>query len=56
MIRLGTVEHKCVRRYRAVNTVICSTLVLRTFFPGNFAEAIAGRLIGRVQDSRGEWL
>ena len=54
MIRLGMVEHKCVRRYRAVRTAICSILILGIFFPGSsFAQDIAGRLIGRVQDSSG---
>jgi carboxypeptidase family protein len=53
MIRLG-VEHKCVRRYRAVSTAICSILILGTFFPGSsFAQDIAGKLIGRVQDTSG---
>lgn len=55
MIRLGVVGHKLIRRYRAVCTAICSLLVLGNFFfPGiSFAQDIAGRLIGRVEDSTG---
>lgn len=54
MIRFGVVEHQRVRRHRAVITAICSILILGTFFPGrSFAQDIAGRLIGRVEDSSG---
>jgi hypothetical protein len=54
MIGLGVVEHNCVRRCRAISSAICSILILGAFFPGSsFAQDIAGRLIGRVQDSSG---
>src|SRR5882724_9701905 len=53
MIGLG-VKPNCVRRYRAISTAVCSLLILGIFFPGgSFAQDIAGRLIGRVQDSSG---
>jgi len=54
MIRLGVVEHKGTPRYRAISAPICSVLVLGIMFPGaSFAQDIAGKLIGRVQDSSG---
>ena len=53
MIGLG-VKPNCVRRCRGISTTVCSLLILGTFFPGSsFAQDIAGRLIGRVQDSSG---
>ena len=53
MIGLG-VKPNCVRRYRAISRAVCSLLILGICFPGDsFAQDIAGRLIGRVQDSSG---
>jgi len=48
------VGRKCVRGYRIASTAICLLTILGTFFPQmSFAQDIAGKLIGRVQDSSG---
>ena len=56
MIRLGAVEHKGTRRYRAISAPICSVLLGILFPGGSFAQDIAGKLIGRVQTAAGQWL
>src|SRR5258708_27253142 len=51
MLRFAPLEHQPVRRYRAIRFAIYSLLFLGTSFPSSVAQDIAGKLIGRVQDS-----
>ena len=53
MIRSGGVEHKCTFQCRAMGAAIRSILVLAILPNISFAQDIAGKLIGRVEDSTG---
>lgn len=53
MIRSGGVENECTFRCRAMGAAICSILVLAILPNISFAQDIAGKLIGRVEDSTG---
>ncbi len=56
MVRSSVLEHSGIRRRPRIGTGICSVILLLgcISFPGNTsAQDIAGKLIGRVQDSSG---
>jgi hypothetical protein len=54
MTSFEMVGRKCVRGYHIASTAICLLTILGTFFPQmSFAQDVAGKLIGRVQDSSG---